>query len=84
MPKKEIALEQISEHNHTPREFSAKEVGDEVGNYRVVDVSEVRCDHPEYRYHLTSGKPRDERTVKRTCKICGEEDEAPLEEVFEE
>lgn len=72
--KKVVTLVQTSSH-HVGKDNigEAVEEGETYGNFEVVDVNEVGCNHPKVMWQLDETLTDLELpTVGGTCKVCGE------------
>lgn len=70
--KKIITLEQVEATGYTDVKADGVEEGDKIGDFRVVGIQEVDCDHPKARWSMSGKITEGDPVVKATCQVCGE------------
>ena len=71
--KRKLKLEQVRDgYNRIDEELYKAEVGDKVGNYKVVEVEKVECDHPKRNWHLDNQHSEHIPIIMGTCTVCGD------------
>lgn len=68
-----ITLEQIASRGMDDIQYRTVEEGDVYGDFKVVDISSVKCDHPDVRWSIPDHTDGEVPEVEGTCVVCGEE-----------
>jgi len=74
MSQKVIELVQVESATRRPKLHNLEE-GDKIGNYKVVNVSEKKCEHMKRRWEFNRQISEDPPKAQSTCLLCGDEKE---------
>lgn len=75
MGQRKITLEQVQELNHVDRHDSLvkAEEGEIIDGFRVTNVKDVECEHPDYRWKIEEQVSSEVPNITGVCRVCGDE-----------
>lgn len=72
-----VVLEQVRQYGGS-RDFDKLEEGDDVGPYKVSEVSNMGCDHPQRYWRTEPSDANGGQLAKGRCQVCGDTIEVHL------